>query len=205
MLRIKGYDVADELFDRGYAAGAGPCACTAECCSRGAYVDVKERDLVLAHAELIRPQLDETQSQDASEWFETEIEADSDYPSGQRVGTKIVNGKCSMLDARNRCSLQVAATAAGLHKWALKPLYCYLFPIEVIANVVRFDPQGQGRRQCCSVAPEFEVPLFRACREELVHLLGEDGYAALEEHYCKEVEPRLGQAHGGLVQLRANV
>jgi hypothetical protein len=194
--------VADELFERGYGAGAGPCACSADCCSRGAYVDVNERDHVLARAALILPHLDETQSKDPAHWFESEIEADSDYPSGRRVGTQLVHGKCSMLDARRRCSLQVAATAAGLHKWALKPLYCYLFPIEIIDNVVCFNPRDQGRQPCCSVHAEFAVPLFRACREELVQLLGLDGYAALEEHYQNEVEPRLALARSGLVPLR---
>jgi hypothetical protein len=78
--------------------------------------------------------------------------------------------------------LQLAASAAGMHKWALKPLYCVLYPIEVSENTVKFDPRLQGEQACCSVTPSFEVPLFQACREELVHLLGEAGFARIEEY-----------------------
>lgn len=184
-LVVKGYTIADELFTTGYPAGTGPYFCASGvCCGRGAYVDLAERDRVLAHAAMVKPHLDETQTQDETRWFETEERVDPDYPSGKCVGTDATTGRCALQDKRGRCSLQVAATAAGLHKWAIKPLYCVIFPIEVIGNVVRFDSRMQGKRACCSVQAEFEVPLFEACREELVHLLGEDGFQQLRDRYA---------------------
>jgi hypothetical protein len=182
-LHIKGYRVSPELFSTGYKAGVGPYVCNSKCCWRGAYVDVAERDRVLAHAAMIKPHMDETQSLDESTWFETEEKVDADYKSGTCVGTGTVNGKCAMMDKQGHCSLQVAGTATGQHKWVIKPLYCFLFPIEVINNTIQFDSREQNNHACCSVQTHFDVPLFQACHDELVYLLGEDGYALLQAHY----------------------
>jgi hypothetical protein len=190
-MKIKGYQVAPELFETGFAAGDGPCACNSVCCWNGAYMDLAERDRLLAHADLLKSQMDETQSTDESVWFETEEKPDSDYASGSCIGTGTVNGKCAFMDKRGYCTTQVAATAAGMHKWALKPLYCVLFPIEVIAGVVRFDNRMQDKRSCCSVQRTFDTPLFEACRDEIVHLVGEDGYAEMEAHNAT-LPPRRG-------------
>jgi hypothetical protein len=182
---VEGFIIADELFTMGYTVGSGPYACAGGvCCGRGAYVDLKERDHVLAHAHLVKPVLDETQTHDETRWFETAVVDDPDYPSGKCVGTESPAHRCTLQDKHGRCSLQVAATTAGLHKWALKPRYCIIFPLEVIDNVIRFDARMQGKQPCCSVRPDFAVPLFEACREELVHLLGEQGFQKVRAHYA---------------------
>jgi hypothetical protein len=183
MFSVKGYSFAPELFSQGFAQGSGPCGCTSHCCSSGVYVDVKERDSILARKDAIKRQMDETQSTDETLWFETEESDDADFASGRCVGTTVVNGKCAFLNARGHCAIQLAAVASGLDRWAWKPLYCILFPIEISSRVVGFDPMLQNEKPCCSIRGEFEVPLFRACKDELVFLLGEDGYHQLEEHY----------------------
>jgi hypothetical protein len=184
LLSIQGYQVSAELFSTGYAAGSGPCNCSSNCCARGAYVDLAERDRILAHAELIKPHLDDTQNRDAAHWFEAETKPDKDYASGTCIGTAVIADKCALLDGQGRCSIQVAMVAAGKDRWTLKPLYCVLFPLEVVDHVIRFDATFQNQRACCSVQSTFQVPLFQACREELVHLLGEDGFALLQDHYA---------------------
>ncbi|HEX7479392.1 MAG TPA: DUF3109 family protein [Polyangiales bacterium] len=189
-LRIKGYLVAPELFTTGYAAGNGPCACVSACCHRGAYIDLGERDRILAHAEAVAAEMDETQSRDPSTWFEPGELVDPDFVSGKCVGTAVVSGTCALLDKRGYCSLQVMANQAGLHKWAIKPIYCVLFPIEVLDGVIRWNPAMQGKQACCSVQARFETPLFEACREELVHLIGEDGYQAVRDHYSAQLARR---------------
>ncbi len=181
--RIKGYALSPELFRLGYASGAGPCACATKCCHRGAYIDLGERDRILKHAAAIAPHMDETQSREPADWFEPAELVDRDFVSGKCVGTAVVSGKCALLDKRGYCSLQVMANEAGLHKWAIKPIYCVMFPIEVIDGEIRFNAALQGKQSCCSVQASFDTPLFEACREELVHLIGEDGYAAVAEHY----------------------
>jgi hypothetical protein len=147
------------------------------------YADVAERDKVMANADVIRRYMDETQPTDPGQWFEQGESDDPDFPSGRCVGTSEVNDKCAFLDKAGRCSLQVAAQGEGLHRWHFKPLYCVLYPIEITERTVRFDDLLQGDEQCCSVSERFQVPLFQACKDELTHLLGEDGYSAMLEHY----------------------
>ncbi|HEX9005767.1 MAG TPA: DUF3109 family protein [Bacteroidota bacterium] len=183
MLSVKGYQISPDLFKKGFPAGGGPCTCTARCCEGGVYVDLRERDWILAHQELIKQQMDETQSKDAATWFEQEVYEHTDFPSGRCIGTQEINQKCTFLDGQGRCSLQVASVAAGQHKWTLKPLYCILYPIEITDKVVGFDNLLQEEEHCCTICERFAMPFFQGCREELVHLLGEDGYEAIVRHY----------------------
>jgi hypothetical protein len=182
---VKGLTIAPELFDKGFPAQGGPCTCSSRCCSGGVYADVIERDAILAHKDMIQRHMDDSQVIDESLWFDTTEAADEDFPSGMCVGTEVHNDKCVFLDKRGFCSLQVAATEEGHHKWMLKPLFCILYPIEISEKTVGFDPMLQEDEQCCSAVDRFDVPLFEGCREELVHLLGEDGFASMREHYSK--------------------
>jgi hypothetical protein len=124
--------------------------------------------------------MDETQSRDEHQWFEQHESEDSDFASGRCVGTAVINGKCAFLDKLGRCSLQVAASSEGMHKWELKPLFCVLFPLEISNNVISFDDLLDEDQECCSITGTFDVPLFRACRDELMHVLGEEGYQELD-------------------------
>jgi hypothetical protein len=182
-LRVKGYLMSSQLFSRGFATGHGPCACSSVCCEGGVYADVLERDTILAHKDVVRKYMDESQPLDEAGWFDAESHEDPDFRSGHCIGTEVYNNKCVFLDKLGRCSLQAAAAGEGKHRWAIKPLYCILFPIEISSGVVSFDDLLQGEENCCSTSAEFEVPLFRGCKDELVHLVGEDGYRQMEEHY----------------------
>lgn len=184
-ITIKGLTFAPELFERGFASGHGPCRCSSSCCMSGVFLDVRQRDRILEHAPEIRRQMDETQDSRSECWFDPEEVSDRDFPSGRCVGTAVINDKCAFLDRTGRCSIQVAAVAAGLDRWAWKPHYCILFPIEVSGGVVNFDDMLQEDEACCTVSTSFEVPLFRACRDEIIHLVGHDGYQRLEEHYAQ--------------------
>ncbi len=183
MLTVKGYMISPDLFKKGFKAGGGPCTCTSRCCEGGVYVDIREHERILAHKELVKQQMDETQSKDESTWFERETFEHTDFPSGRCIGTQEINKKCTFLDGQGRCSLQVASVAAGQHKWTLKPLYCILYPIEISDKVIGFDDLLQDEEHCCTICERFTMPLFQGCREELVHLLGEDGYDAIVRHY----------------------
>ncbi len=182
-ITVKGYTFGQELFTRGFAAGSGPCRCSSDCCSSGVYVDLAERENILSLKDKIKQQMDETQTRDENIWFDREIENDPDFVSGRSVGTSVVNDKCAFLNGQGHCSIQLAAVAEGLDRWAWKPLYCILYPIEITNREIGFDPMLQDEKPCCSIGGSFEIPLFRACKDELVHLLGADGYFQLEEYY----------------------
>ncbi len=183
MLVIGKYTFSPELFERGYPSGGGPCTCTSACCEEGVYLDVGDRDLIRRHAGIIRQSMDETQSKDESAWFDRQEEEDTDFPSGRCVATNVVNGKCAFLDRAGRCSIQVASVQAGMDRWALKPFFCVLYPIDVSDGVVSFDGLLQDEQACCSVGERFDTPLFEACRDELIYLVGEGGYAEIEKYY----------------------
>lgn len=142
-------------------------------------MDVRERDRILAHADLIRPHLDPHQDPDPAHWFEPDEKADPDFPSGVCAGTAHVDGSCTFLDRRGYCSLQVAAVANGMHKWALKPTYCALFPLDLAAGEIKLD--GRTRHgACCELSADFELSAFDACREEIALLIGSEALATIE-------------------------
>ncbi len=182
-LKVKGYTISDELFTRGYPEGSSPCSCVSACCEAGVWADLSERERILRHKEIVKRHMDQTQTTDDAEWFDPETEQDPDFASGRAVATRVFNGKCAFLDRSGRCSLQVTASAEGMDRWALKPLYCILYPIYIENGTVGFDDLLQDEHACCSIGERFSVPLFEACRDELTHLLGEDGFAVLQEHY----------------------
>lgn len=183
-LKIGKYTMAGELFTRGFPRNGGPCSCASTCCEGGVFVDLRERDVIIAHRDLIARHMDGTQTTDSSRWFEAEVIDHTDFPSGKCVGTDVINDKCAFLDGAGRCTLQKAAVAEGMHKWSIKPLYCILYPIEISDGIVSFDDLLQDEQSCCTIGPSFEVPLFEACKEELIHLVGEEGYAEMEQHYA---------------------
>jgi Fe-S-cluster containining protein len=187
---VKGFRISGELFTKGYPTGSSPCTCSSACCEAGVWADLAERDAILEHKELIKRHMDETQSLDDREWFDPEIEEDADFASGWTVGTRVVNDKCVFLDKSGRCSVQAAASAAGMDRWTLKPLYCVLYPIYVEDGMVGFDDLLQDEHACCSVGKSFSVPLFEACRDELTHLLGIEGFAEMQRYYEQMLEDR---------------
>jgi len=184
-VRNNNLTISDDLFTKGYPAGKGPCSCNSTCCAGGVYADVREREIILQHKETIKKYLDETQIADELQWFEGREFDDPDFASGRCVGTREHNDKCVFLDKTGRCSLQVAAAQEGMHKWAIKPLFCILYPIEISNHVVGFDDMLQDDESCCTVNSTFDVPVFEACKEELVHLLGTEGFVHMQERYAR--------------------
>ena len=182
-LKVGQFTVSGDLFTKGFSTSAGPCSCSTTCCRWGVFVDLLQRDAILAHREIIAREMDDTQNRNATEWFDGETHPDPDFPSGACAGTRVHNDKCAFLDREGRCSIQVASVKNGMHKWALKPLFCVLYPIEISTGIVNFDDMLQDEEHCCSIRAPFEVPVFEACREELVHLVGEEGFNDMLSHY----------------------
>ena len=160
------------------------CKCGGECCNYGVYTDLKEQQTILSIKDKIIPMFDETQTTDIEKWFEPP-EEDEDFESGVAVGTEVVNGKCTFLDKNGLCTLQKLANQEGAHKWKYKPIYCILFPLTVYEEAITIDDEHIDRLKTCNRNPAEETSIYEACREELLHFLGEDGFAELEE-YRKE-------------------
>lgn len=163
--------------------------CQAHCCTGGVWIDVGQAAALIRDAQRIRPYLS-ADRQDELTWFDGAVEADSDYPSGYGMGTRIVEDAshpvgtaCVFLLPDRRCALQAAALDQGLHPWTWKPTFCALHPITVTGGRVELDDANEIYQEggSCQRCSEEAVPLYRLFEDELVLALGADGYAQLVE------------------------
>jgi hypothetical protein len=183
--KITDYQIDNIIFQKGYEKKLGPFSCTGSCCSSGVFADVLEKEKILSFKEKIINEMDETQTKDFDEWFESEILEDPDFNSGKCVGTQIYNDKCVFLRKDKLCVLQTLSVKLGYHKWFLKPFYCILFPLVTTEDTVTFDDYREGVEECCTPIMDYDVPLFEACKEEICYLFGEDGYKYLQKYYSE--------------------
>lgn len=157
------------------------CKCSGECCHYGVYTDLKECNNIIALKDRIIPLMDETQSKDINKWFEPP-EEDEDFESGVAVGTELINGKCTFLDKNGLCTLQKLAIMEGKHQWEYKPVYCILFPLTVYEGTVTIDDEHIERLKTCNKEFSNGLTIYEACRDELRHFFGEEGFIELEKY-----------------------
>ncbi|MDP4115627.1 MAG: DUF3109 family protein [Bacteroidota bacterium] len=163
------------------------CMCGGECCNYGVYTDLKENQYILTLKDEIIPLMDETQPKEIDKWFE-QPEEDEDFKSGIAVGTEVFNGKCVFLDCNGLCTLQKLANLKNEYKWKYKPMYCVLFPLTIYEGALTIDDDHINRLHICNKQENnFNRTIFEACHEELVYLLGIEGYQELLD-YKKEIE-----------------
>jgi hypothetical protein len=68
-----------------------------------------------------------------------------------------------------------------MSKFALKPFFCFAFPITIESGVLTVDdPEFTNRSECCSVDSNGSKPVFEICAEELEFVLGESGFGELQ-------------------------
>lgn len=156
------------------------CECKGECCHYGVYADLREYELITSIKDEIIPFLDNTQTRDASKWFEAP-EKDDDFESGFAVGTELHNNKCVFLDCNGLCTLQKLAISKNEYSWKYKPLYCILFPLTIYQNSLTIDYEHIERLKTCNLASMQQKSIYEFCRAELLHLFGEEGVATLDK------------------------
>ncbi len=177
-ITIAGRQIDTALIDRGFVAGSSMMGCDGSCCRSGVYMDIHERERILEHRDDIKRYMDETQTKNEAQWFEVEILEDMDFASGHAVGSALHNEKCAFLTKHGRCSIQLMEQGEGLPRFSVKPFYCVLYPITIDRGVITFDDYIE-RRECCSMAAQAPMSVLEVCREELVYLIGQDGYNEL--------------------------
>jgi Fe-S-cluster containining protein len=217
-ITVKGYKVDPMLFNHGFPKGCGPYQCDGNCCCDGVWVDLKEKDRILAEKDLIKKYMDDTQNKNHEEWF-AEHDEDPDFPSGAAEGTSVHNNGCVFLNKDGLCVLQLAATKEGRHKWDIKPFYCVLFPVSVAEKTLTFDEHmEENGKSCCNIFPQFSVPMFRACKEEIVYAVGRgrvsrDGRAlygsiknitqVIRKYHAMRFKGKIALVTGGVARYRA--
>lgn len=164
------------LLEATFTNGCSMRNCNAACCRDGVMADLAERDKILGHADTIARYMDPDQVRDTKLWFDHTIESDSDYPSGKAVGTRANERGCVFLKHDGRCVLQVTAEGERWPSQALKPFYCFAFPITIESGVLTVDdPEFTNRTECCSVIPGGSNTVLDVCRGELEFVLGKEG------------------------------
>lgn len=168
--------VDPELFTLRFSAECAMCNCNGSCCREGVYVDLREKERILAYRELIQKYMEPTQVHDPSKWFDENIQPDPDFPSGYCDGTQVANGGCVFLNSKGLCTLQCAAVGEGMSKYALKPFYCFAFPLTLDGGVLTlYEPEFTNRPECCSPVPNGTLTVLDICQEELEFMLGPEG------------------------------
>lgn len=160
-------------------------ACRAACCLYGVWVDITERDQILASTKVVGSCLN-LEHRESSTWFETLYETDPHTPAGEVVHTRVLEDvshyggtRCVFLREDSRCALQVAGELLSGDPWSLKPFYCILHPLDLdeegritLDETELLDEEAAS----CLVNTENEIPLLKTFEPELRYLLGDDKY-----------------------------
>jgi hypothetical protein len=154
--------------------------CNAMCCREGVMVDIKERDNILQHADVVQRHMEPGQDRNPGHWFDSNVEIDADFPSGKAVGTRATLKGCVFLKRDGRCLLQTAAEEEGMPKHSLKPFFCFAFPVTVESGVLTIDDLDFiDRPECCTMVPGGSRTMVEICSDELQFVLGPKGMAEL--------------------------
>jgi Fe-S-cluster containining protein len=158
------------IFILRYFARCMECAfCNDVCCAHGCDVDLQREEAILRHA----PELAVFLGIPRSEWFVGERVLDPDSPGGSYLATRVVNERCVFLAKSGRgCRVHSYALEAGLDYHDLKPLACWLFPLNTQSGLLtsnRAMPLYDDL-VCKGQGPTY----YEAVREELGHMFGRE-------------------------------
>jgi len=182
---INGLEIDPVIFTQGFVDFCDISKCEGECCHTGVWIDLKERDVILAHKDLVLQYMDETQTRDISKWFGNVIEDDEDFESGKCLGTEVHNDKCVFQMQTGYCVLQSAAMQTGMSPWAIKPKFCVMYPIVIAEGVLTYDDDHAAEMHYCGLDchQNHTRSAFESCGAEIEYALGTEGYKILNDHY----------------------
>ncbi len=188
-LMIDGKQIDRKLLETRLSARCRVAECQSWCCTGGVWLDLGQKDNILANAEMIKPFMPPDR-RDLSQWFDGELEEHADYPSGWGEGTRVVTDRthpagqtCIFLRPEDRfCALQVASTTNGQHPWALKPFYCALHPITMEGDLILLDDDNEIYLEGghCQRPGSEPMPMYELFEGELRLVLGDDRYEELK-------------------------
>jgi Fe-S-cluster containining protein len=114
------------IFTARYFTHCMQFGCEDICCSYGCPLDLSEVDRLTPY----QHEIERRTNHEAAMWFQNEVEANSDYPSGYVKNTMVYNGRCVFHAPTARgCLLHIMALEKGLDPHQLKPMVCFLFPL----------------------------------------------------------------------------
>ncbi|HTK80714.1 MAG TPA: DUF3109 family protein [Bacteroidota bacterium] len=172
--------VNENIFTTRFNSACSMMNCNAQCCKYGVWLDVNHRTKILAHAEMIQKHMDEGMERNPEKWFVGDDVDDADFASGRATSTAEGPRGCTFLLKDGKCVLQAAAVAEGMDRFALKPFYCWTYPITIEAGELMMDELEFGfRSECCSPVEGGSLSIFDLCTMELEFILGPQGLKEL--------------------------
>ena len=189
--KINGYFIDPLIFTQKFLQHCDISLCAGECCYYGVYTDLKEYEKIMSIKDRIIKSMDASQPKDPETWFE-EQEEDDDFESGIAVGTEVHNGKCVFLDKKGFCTLQKIAMEDGEFKWKYKPIYCILFPLVIFEGALTVDDEHLARMHYCSIEEKQVSTVFDCCKNELLYILGEQGFQELDDYRKEYFQKTIG-------------
>lgn len=178
---LKELRVSKDIFSEKFSKTCSMVNCDASCCREGVMADLKDRDKILDHTELIQRYMEPHQEKDPSKWFDPYDEVDMDFPSGRAIGTQASEDGCVFLNSKGYCVLQIASTENGMGKYSLKPFFCFTYPVTLDRGVLDLeDSIFTNRKECCSRDRDGRISVLELCEEELEFMLGVEGFEELK-------------------------
>ncbi len=190
---INGFKLHPELLEEIDAERCVLSECLGACCTGGAWLDVEQLKSIVPHVEAIKANLPEDR-RDPDSWFSAPS-ADEGAPEGTLIGTNVCDDErrpgetcCVFLRPDRLCALQVTSQQLGLPYPGLKPLFCALYPLQVRSDEISIDHETAQNfgGVLCQRACARRQPVYRLFKAELIVLLSEEGYRALEERLSAE-------------------
>ena len=156
-----------DIFILRYFAHCMECTfCHDSCCAYGCDTDVGNVARILKHAD----GLEEYIGVPRAHWYEEEVNADPEYPSGAMQRTAVVDGACVFRNRKGRgCLLHSYCLDKGMDVHELKPLVATLFPVTFQGGLLHPPLEiRDGSLICLNNGPT----LYRSARGELEYFFG---------------------------------
>jgi hypothetical protein len=190
---INGFRIHPELLEDVHTERCVLHECLGACCTGGAWLDLEQLKLIVPHVEAIKANLPE-ERRDPNAWFSAPAMTE-DAPGGAVIGTNVIDDArrpgetcCIFLRPDRLCALQVTSQQLELEYPGLKPPFCALYPLQVREDEIVIDhntAQNFGGA-ACQRACAMRQPLYRVFKEEMILVLGEEGYRELEQRMSRE-------------------
>jgi len=156
--------------------------CKSRCCKGGVWADLREKETILANAELFAPYM-RPEAGNPGGWF-GKTTKDPDCPSGIAVETNVAGDYCVFFHPDCGCCLQKAAVDLGRHEWEFKPRFCIMFPLVVSGGELTVDEDMDD--VWCMNRENRTDPILSAVEREINHLFPEEVRRRLLPERCGE-------------------
>ena len=148
--------------------------CNDICCSFGVDVDLEN----VARLKAMPQDFKDYIGVPDSEWFTAEIVQDPEFPGGQHVRTRVVDGRCVFLNRQARgCKVHSYCLDKGIDYHLLKPMVSILFPVTFDYGVLNASNEVVDKSLICEGAGP---TCYEGARGELLYYFGPGLVAELD-------------------------